>query len=571
MSNCNCGKCKTCTGSLWKKFLNPRAAAREIARLCGCLGDLEAKLNECCEGAGEHTVDTDTTTELGPGVVDPDTGVTTYQVTYVNVVTGTTIVGPVISVPPDTDTQTVIGPPVVDPVTGVTTYSVAYVDEDGVETPGNPIVVPGPPTGGDGSLVLSGVGSGRILTNTNSNGGTNEINICDLMPEASAGNSLSGNSTGTFSEISFRGENDEPVSGSGLDTPVADFAQKVFVAISGGCKKVFNIIVEDWHQNTLYVDGTYGNDSTGLRERHDRPFKTVSSAYGASQSGDKIFVHTGVYTEPRITVAHDITFSMEGVTYNGDIWADGDLRMQILGKPDMLGGGSGRTLFIINGADARLEIGLLRSISLALQVYEPTELGTRAWLEADEIQGSCYATGVTDGSGKPHMYVSVEKARPTLAPNPLFYSNRGAFMWVDVRDARNEFPSAGAPGAGSCFSCQSSFMWIDCDEAVSVNASCVVSLSFGAIRGETHMITGRYKSESATRATVDIQPATDQRVNIHAGSVVLHDGTHPRAIEKPVGVAAAELRLYSEVTIEKPIGAGVILLVGTADVNPNAE
>ena len=41
----------------------------------------------------------------------------------------------------------------------------------------------------------------------------------------------------------------------------------------------------------VWVDSTSGNDSTGLRNRADKPFKTLNGAQSVAQSGDVIHVH----------------------------------------------------------------------------------------------------------------------------------------------------------------------------------------------------------------------------------------------------------------------------------------
>jgi hypothetical protein len=46
----------------------------------------------------------------------------------------------------------------------------------------------------------------------------------------------------------------------------------------------------------VYVDATYGNNSTGLRNRLDRPFLTWQAAVAASEDGDVIVFNAGTYT-----------------------------------------------------------------------------------------------------------------------------------------------------------------------------------------------------------------------------------------------------------------------------------
>lgn len=103
--------------------------------------------------------------------------------------------------------------------------------------------------------------------------------------------SLDSNDLWFICDEELRGENDQWVTGDWLDTPTANIAQKVFrdVKISN-FKKTDTTIVEDWVWNTVYVDPVYGNNWTGLRERHDKPFQTVNAGYAAAQPWDRIVV-----------------------------------------------------------------------------------------------------------------------------------------------------------------------------------------------------------------------------------------------------------------------------------------
>ena len=47
----------------------------------------------------------------------------------------------------------------------------------------------------------------------------------------------------------------------------------------------------------VWVDSISGNDSTGLRNRADKPFKTLNGAQSVAQAGDVIHVHSGLYSD----------------------------------------------------------------------------------------------------------------------------------------------------------------------------------------------------------------------------------------------------------------------------------
>ena len=49
--------------------------------------------------------------------------------------------------------------------------------------------------------------------------------------------------------------------------------------------------------NTVYVDGTYGDDTTGQRESRDFPFQTLDAAIAVCEAGDLLKVFPGDYTQ----------------------------------------------------------------------------------------------------------------------------------------------------------------------------------------------------------------------------------------------------------------------------------
>lgn len=48
----------------------------------------------------------------------------------------------------------------------------------------------------------------------------------------------------------------------------------------------------------VWLDDVYGDDSTGLREHRDKPFKTITAALAAALSGDTVLVFPGSYSAP---------------------------------------------------------------------------------------------------------------------------------------------------------------------------------------------------------------------------------------------------------------------------------
>lgn len=52
----------------------------------------------------------------------------------------------------------------------------------------------------------------------------------------------------------------------------------------------------------VYVDAMFGNDSTGLRNREDQPFLTVSAGLAAASSGDTVLLSSGTFTVSTLTI-----------------------------------------------------------------------------------------------------------------------------------------------------------------------------------------------------------------------------------------------------------------------------
>lgn len=65
------------------------------------------------------------------------------------------------------------------------------------------------------------------------------------------------------------------------------------------------------YDNTLFVDLGYGNNTTGLRERFDRPFATVAAAVTASLPWDTIVLRNGNYAMWALVLPHSLNFIAE--------------------------------------------------------------------------------------------------------------------------------------------------------------------------------------------------------------------------------------------------------------------
>lgn len=90
-----------------------------------------------------------------------------------------------------------------------------------------------------------------------------------------------------------------------------------------------------YSQNILYVDATYGNNSTGTAGRIDLPYSDIASAIGAASSGQTVVVRPGSYTEGAINLVDGVNiycqsgvilsntgFRDNGVTLTSNIYGD---------------------------------------------------------------------------------------------------------------------------------------------------------------------------------------------------------------------------------------------------------
>ena len=64
----------------------------------------------------------------------------------------------------------------------------------------------------------------------------------------------------------------------------------------------------------VWVDGTEGDDSTGIVSREDRPFKTIGAAVAAASSGQVIRIRPGTYVEDPLTIPTGVSLLGEEVS-----------------------------------------------------------------------------------------------------------------------------------------------------------------------------------------------------------------------------------------------------------------
>ena len=129
--------------------------------------------------------------------------------------------------------------------------------------------------------------------------------------------SLSWNDTWPFCEEELRWENDT----WSLNTPTNGIAQKVFRDVEiNWLKKTETTIVENYEQNTLYVDIKFWDDSIGRRERYDLPYKTVAAAVADSSPNDMISMREGSYPQAFISTPHDLHVKTDPGVVSAIFW-----------------------------------------------------------------------------------------------------------------------------------------------------------------------------------------------------------------------------------------------------------
>jgi hypothetical protein len=79
--------------------------------------------------------------------------------------------------------------------------------------------------------------------------------------------------------------------------------------------------------NTVWVDATFGNDSTGLKNDATKPFLTINAAKNAASAGDRVFVRPGIYNSASNMLKNGVdwygdqaTLVYTNTTNNGPGW-----------------------------------------------------------------------------------------------------------------------------------------------------------------------------------------------------------------------------------------------------------
>lgn len=97
--------------------------------------------------------------------------------------------------------------------------------------------------------------------------------------------------------------------------------------------------------NTLYVDGVYGDDSTGERENSQKPFATIAAATAVANAGDwlKIFPTPTPYTDTFLGKDQIKYYYLPGCKHSGaNLYTDGasDISFGVYGLCEFIGSGT---------------------------------------------------------------------------------------------------------------------------------------------------------------------------------------------------------------------------------------
>lgn len=95
--------------------------------------------------------------------------------------------------------------------------------------------------------------------------------------------------------------------------------EEVLIALIVMSQNLCNSVTELFVQNTVFVDTTYGDDTTGERERLDLPFATLWAARDAAQYGDIIYVRPSVI-DIENTSANGLPYN---APFNYNLWKNG--------------------------------------------------------------------------------------------------------------------------------------------------------------------------------------------------------------------------------------------------------
>jgi len=457
------------------------------------------------------------------------------------------------------------------------------------------------PAAGDdeGGFGVTSGGAATNLVQTNSNGEAQAVNICDIGPSISSPD-VAGNSSGRTDFFSIDGEGvNHPVADTIVDHP----AQDVLAKITGDCVKTIKIAVRDHHQDTVYVDGKFGVDATGLRERHDRPFLTIQAAVNAAEDGDEIEVHAGDYAENVSVVGRNLDFEMVGVNWSGTWTIFDQSDVTITGRPNLR---FGYNAFRVQSSRASIEADrFIGTGPLGYTFFRNSEVYLDFNYHVGYLQMSDWPTvaaydglasrnaerGAPDWAGTYHVSGRESYHGPAEladdrgsnfaftgnANNATTGPNQAMLGFIDVDYIRNYETATGTPSDGLGVNVENgATAYIRCKHIFSLNRNAVSANNGNGTapsngKAWIYLLSGRYES-AGPAPTLGSWYSTGAIHNwhVHSGVTLINSGTGSN-VGNMAGAAATDLRLYEEVSMDSGISAPTILTHGTADVSANVR
>jgi hypothetical protein len=137
--------------------------------------------------------------------------------------------------------------------------------------------------------------------------------------------------------------------------------------------------------NILYVDSALGNDTTGLRQRSDRPFLTLIAAQTAAQSGDLIQVYPGTYTDTSLGKNGVNWFFLPGALIRATVDTGAGVVRSLFSAA------AGETFFV--GGDGDFQINRTAGVGSETDVRVFSASGAGAEIVAEYIRAEATSTG----------------------------------------------------------------------------------------------------------------------------------------------------------------------------------
>lgn len=193
------------------------------------------------------------------------------------------------------------------------------------------------------------------------------------------------------------------------------------------------------YNNALFVDPTYGDNSTALRERQDLPFETVAAAVAAAQNNDTIVLRPGPHfvTSP-IDISATSGINNLGIVFEGGLLTvtNGPLFMvnHLVETSNIVMRGFGQINFNANASDFLIDSSTALSLSLDVDFLNCISGGL---LKAPLLTEANIITRNRIEIDTANTVINVNAGILNFSSNSINYSSAGTFALLDgVKKAR---------------------------------------------------------------------------------------------------------------------------------------